>query len=78
MAREGMVKWFNREEGYGCITPDEGGEDLFFSYSAIENGFGNLEQGERVAYEVIEGWRGPEAENISKISTSEKSARKEA
>jgi CspA family cold shock protein len=66
MAR-GIVKWFSQEKGYGFITPDEGGEDLFVHYSAIEgSGFRSLEQGERVSYEVTQGRRGLHAENVSK------------
>ncbi|MDP9480504.1 MAG: cold-shock protein, partial [Actinomycetota bacterium] len=51
MAR-GTVKWFNEEKGYGFIEPDEGDEDLFVHYTAIEGtGFRSLEEGERVSYE---------------------------
>ena len=67
MAREGTLKWFSPEEGYGYITPDEGGDELFSGYSALwGGGFRKLKQGERVTYEVVEGWRGPQAENISR------------
>jgi CspA family cold shock protein len=68
MARDGTLKWFSPEEGYGYITPEEGGDELFSSYSAPwGGGFRKAKQGERVTYEVVEGWRGPQAENISKL-----------
>jgi cold shock protein len=69
MAQEGTVKWFSEEKGYGFISPDEGGEDLFVHYSNIEGGgFRSLEEGERVTYEVTESRRGPQAINVSKAS----------
>jgi CspA family cold shock protein len=65
---QGTVKWFNSEKGYGFISSDEGGEDLFVHYSAIEgSGFRNLEEGERVSYEQAQGRRGLEARNVSKV-----------
>ncbi len=65
---QGTVKWFSQEKGYGFITPDEGGEDLFVHYSAIEgSGFRSLEEGERVSYEPTQGRKGPQAENVSKV-----------
>ena len=72
MIIEGMLKgtltWTCPEEGYGYITPDDGGEDLFFSYSATwGGGFRSLEKGERVSYRVVEGWNGPQAENVCKL-----------
>ncbi len=67
MAREGTLKWFDRDQGYGYIAPDEGGENLFFSYSAIRGGFADLDKGAKVRYEVVEGLRGPQAENVCKI-----------
>ena len=65
---QGTVKWFSQAKGYGFITPDEGGEDLFVHYSAIEGGgFRSLEEGERVSYEPAQGRKGPQAENVSKV-----------
>ena len=65
---QGTVKWFSQEKGYGFIEPDEGGEDLFVHYSAIEgSGFRTLEEGERVSYEPARGRKGPQAENVSKV-----------
>ncbi|MEC0283406.1 cold-shock protein [Terribacillus saccharophilus] len=63
----GIVKWFNAEKGYGFIQV-EGGNDVFVHYSAIqEEGFKNLEEGQEVSFEVIEGERGPQAANVEKV-----------
>ena len=67
MAQEGTVKWFNEEKGYGFISPDEGGEDLFVHYSRIvSNGYKSLDEGEKVTYEAVQGRKGMQAENVSK------------
>jgi CspA family cold shock protein len=64
---QGTVRWFSEEKGYGFISPDEGGEDLFVHYSGIEGtGFRSLDEGEKVAYEATQGRRGMQAENVSK------------
>ena len=65
---QGTVKWFNAEKGYGFITPDEGGQDLFVHHSAIQSkGFRTLEEKQRVTFEVGQGQKGPQAVNVQKI-----------
>nr|WP_204988606.1 cold shock domain-containing protein [Sporohalobacter salinus] len=63
----GTVKWFDSKKGFGFIErPDE--DDVFVHYSAIsEDGFKNLEEGEEVEFEVVEGDKGPQAENVVKL-----------
>jgi CspA family cold shock protein len=64
----GTVKWFNEEKGYGFITPDEGGDDLFVHYSAIVGeGFRTLEEGAKVSYEATQGRKGMQAEQVTKV-----------
>ena len=61
----GTVKWFNAEKGFGFITPDGGGPDVFAHYSAIAaSGFRSLDENQRVEFEVTQGQRGPQAANI--------------
>ena len=61
----GKVKWFSPEKGYGFVTPDEGGEDLFIHYSNIAgNGFKSLTEGQKVEYEAGQGRKGPEATKV--------------
>jgi len=61
----GTVKWFNEKKGYGFITPDEGGQDLFVHHSSIEGeGFKTLRDGQTVEYEVGQGQKGPAAINV--------------
>src|SRR5262245_37367359 len=65
----GTVKWFNDAKGYGFITPDDGGEDLFAHFSAIQmNGFKTLKEGQKVAFEVVQGPKGKQASNITASS----------
>jgi cold shock protein len=67
MAQEGTVKWFSEEKGYGFISPDDGGADLFVHYSGIAGeGFRSLEEGEKVTYEATQGRKGMQAANVSK------------
>jgi CspA family cold shock protein len=64
---QGTVKWFSQDKGYGFITPDDGSQDVFVHFSAIAGqGFRNLEEGEKVTYEVGQSQKGPQAENVSK------------
>ena len=64
----GTVKWFNDEKGYGFITPDDGGRDLFVHYSSISGGgFRSLAEGAKVEFEGVEGQKGPEAKNVTVI-----------
>ncbi len=61
----GIVKWFNDSKGFGFITPDAGGEDLFAHFSAIQsNGFRTLAEGQRVSFDVTTGPKGLQASNI--------------
>jgi cold shock protein len=61
----GTVKWFNDAKGYGFITPDDGSEDLFAHFSAIQmNGFKTLKEGQKVSFEVTQGPKGKQASNI--------------
>ena len=61
----GIVKWFNDAKGFGFITPDEGGEDLFAHVSAINmDGFKTLKEGQRVSFDVTTGPKGKQAANI--------------
>lgn len=61
----GVVKWFNDAKGFGFITPDDGGSDLFAHFSAINmDGFKSLKEGQKVSYEVVQGAKGKQAYNI--------------
>jgi CspA family cold shock protein len=66
MAREtGIVKWFNGDKGYGFITPDTGGKDLFAHFKEIQgSGFKTLQENQRVEFEVTQGQKGPQASSI--------------
>ena len=61
----GTVKWFNAEKGYGFITPDDGGKDLFVHFSAIEgSGYRQLTEGQRVNFDSEQGTKGPQAKSV--------------
>jgi len=62
---EGVVKWFSAEKGFGFITPDGGGKDLFVHFSEIQSsGYRSLDEGQRVTYEAGESPKGPQATNV--------------
>ena len=61
----GTVKWFNAEKGYGFISNDEGGDDVFVHYSAIQtNGYKSLDENQKVEFDLAQGPKGPQAENV--------------
>ena len=63
---QGTVKWFSDEKGYGFISPDDGGEDLFVHHTGIAGtGFKSLEEGQKVTYEATQGRKGMQAENVT-------------
>ena len=67
MRTTGTVKWFNDSKGFGFITP-ETGQDCFVHHSAIDGqGFKTLAEGERVEFDVVQGAKGPAAENVKKV-----------
>ncbi|MFQ5458750.1 MAG: cold shock domain-containing protein [Myxococcota bacterium] len=68
MRSTGTVKWFNDSKGFGFITSEEGDKDLFVHHSAIQGeGFKTLAEGERVEFDVVQGKKGPAAENVTKL-----------
>ena len=65
---QGSVKWFNGEKGFGFITQDGGGADLFVHYSEIQgSGFKSLDEGQRVEFEIGQGQKGPQAQRVNII-----------
>ncbi|MCQ6273959.1 cold-shock protein CspD [Bacillus sp. V3B] len=65
--QNGKVKWFNNEKGFGFIEV-EGGDDVFVHFTAIQGeGFKSLEEGQEVSFEIVEGNRGPQASNVTKL-----------
>ena len=65
--KNGIVKWFNSEKGFGFISV-EGGDDVFVHFSAIQgDGYKTLEEGQEVSFEIVDGARGPQAANVNRI-----------
>ncbi len=65
---QGTVKWFNSEKGFGFIAQDGGGPDVFVHFSAIaSSGYRSLEENQRVQFDVTQGQKGPQANNVSAI-----------
>ncbi|HEX8832334.1 MAG TPA: cold-shock protein [Longimicrobium sp.] len=68
MRTTGTVKWFNDAKGFGFITPENGEKDCFVHHSAIQaQGFRTLAEGERVEVDMVQGQKGPAAENVSRV-----------
>jgi CspA family cold shock protein len=64
----GTVKWFNDSKGFGFITPDDGGKDLFAHHSSIQaSGYKSLKEGQKVSFDVTQGQKGPAAANIKPL-----------
>jgi cold shock protein len=69
MRTTGQVKWFNDDKGFGFITRADGEKDCFVHHSAIQgNGYKSLKEGDRVEFDVVQGQKGPAAENVTKLA----------
>ena len=65
---QGTVKWFNAEKGFGFIAPEDGSADVFVHFSAIaSSGYRSLEENQKVTFDVTQGQKGPQAENVTPL-----------
>jgi CspA family cold shock protein len=75
MRTSGKVKWFDDAKGFGFITLEEGSQDCFVHHTAIEGaGFKSLTEGERVEFDLVQGQKGPAAENVTRLGLAEETA----